>query len=677
VPRGAMMGTALLQDIIVICGLALCVIFVCRRLAIPSIVGFLLTGVVAGPHGLGLVRHVGEVEELAEIGVICLLFTIGLEFSFKGLLQIRFISLVGGSLQVGLTLTASALLAGLAGLPPNQSIFFGFLVTLSSTAIVLKILQERAEIESPHGRLTVGILLFQDTIVVPMMLIAPILAGGRQDVAWALLLLLGKALAVLLVMIVIAKWVVPSVLHLIVRLRGRELFILGIVFIGLSVAWITAEAGLSLALGAFLAGLIISESEFSHRALGNVLPFRDLFTSFFFVSIGMLLDVQFAAAVPGTLAGVAAGIVVLKLLITAGAATLLGMPLRTSVLTGLALAQIGEFSFVLSASGIGLGLIASHTYQLFLGVSVLTMMATPFLIAIGERTAGTVLRLPLPEKLRSGFKPLGDPPGTSGLTNHLVIVGFGLNGRNLSRAAAALTIPRIIIELNPETVRREQDLGEPIFYGDASQEPVLEYAAIRAARVMVIVISDPAATRGIIDTARRLNPSLYIITRTRFVSEMESLHELGADEVIPEDYEASIEVLVRVLDRYLIPRGDIEHLVHEYRSEHYRMLRTLVSPPSTNVGLEVSIPDVEIASLRVCAAAAATGKSLAELDLRGKYGVTVLAIRRESAVMANPSGDETLRTDDICVLMGTSENLAAVTALFGESRPAPVAGSSN
>jgi len=658
------MEIALLRDIVIICGLALGVNFVCHHLRIPSIVGFLLTGLLAGPHGLGWLRQVAEVEQLAEVGVVCLLFTIGLEFSLKRLLQIKFMALVGGGLQVGLTLAVAALLATGLGFPANQAVFLGFLICLSSTAIVLKIAQERAEMESPHGRLTVGMLFFQDLAVVPMMMLAPILAAGSQEVAWPLVLLVGKGVAVVCLVIVTAKWIIPSVFYQIVKLRAKELFVLGVVFVGLSVAWLTSELGLSLALGAFLGGLIVSESEFSHRALGNILPFRDLFASFFFVSVGMLLDIQFVLGSPALLAAAIAGAVALKFLTASASAWVLGLPLRTCVLTGLALAQIGEFSFVLSETGIRLGLMEQDLYQLFLGVSVMTMIATPFLISAGDQVAGAALTLPLPEKLKSGFKPVREfPPGPS-LTNHLVIVGFGLNGRNLSHAAALLAIPKFIIELNPQTVRKEQIQGEPIFYGDAAQEPVLEHAFIKRARVMVIVISDPAATRRIIDTARRLNPKLHIIARTRFVSEMEPLYELGADEVIPEDYEASIEVLVRVMAKYLVPKGDMERLVDEFRAEHYRMLRKLAFTPLSLSDLNLQLPNAEIVSLRVFEGSEAGGKSLAELDLRGKYGVTVLAIRREAVLSPNPSGKERLLIGDICVLLGTPDRLREVAEVF-------------
>jgi CPA2 family monovalent cation:H+ antiporter-2 len=654
----------LLQDIIIICGLAIGVIFACHRLGIPSIVGLLLTGVLAGPYGLGIIGQSKEVEHLAEIGVVCLLFTIGLEFSLKSLLKIKFMSLVGGGLQVLLTVGAAALLAHGFGLPFNQALFCGFLVSLSSTAIVLRILQERAEMESPHGRLTVGILLFQDIAVVPMMLLAPILAGGDSNVGWTLLMLVAKAAAVIILVVVSAKWIVPSVLYQIARLRARELFILGIVFVGLGVAWATAEVGLSLALGAFLAGLIVSESEYSHRALGNVIPFRDLFTSFFFVSVGMLLDLRFVAGHAGLLAVAAACAVALKCLTAGSAATLLGLPLRTSLLTGLGLAHIGEFSFVLSETGVRLGLIDGNLYQLFLGVSVLTMIATPFFISGGDRLATQVLKLPWPERLRSGLRPVKEIAGETPLKDHLVIVGFGLNGRNLSRAAVAAGIPRIIVELNPETVRKEQERGEPIFYGDASQEAVLKHAAVKQARVMVIVISDPVAARRIVDAARKLNPKLHIVARTRFVTEMEPLYELGADEVIPEDYEASVEMLVRVLTKYLVPKNDIERFVFKFRADHYDMLRALTYTPPTMSDFSMHIPEVEIASVRVCPDSALAGKTLAESGLRTRHGVTVLAIRTNSNVVANPSGKDRIQADQVLIVLGTPEKIGEVSEVL-------------
>jgi CPA2 family monovalent cation:H+ antiporter-2 len=650
--------TAFLRDIIIISSLALGVVFICHRVGIPEIVGFLLTGILAGPHGFGLVSQVSDVDSLAEIGVVCLLFTIGLEFSLKSLMRIKFISLVGGSLQVGLTVAIGCALASTLGMPLSNAIFLGFLISLSSTAIVLKIMQEKAEIESPHGRFVVGVLLFQDIIVVPMMLIGPILAGQGGGVTTALAWLVLKGVFVFAVVLLAARWVVPMALHKVAAIGGREVFLLGIVLVVFGVAFLTAAVGLSLALGAFLAGLIVSESEYSHRALGNVIPFRDLFTSFFFVSVGMLLDVRFVLDNSLVLALAILAVLLAKFMIAGASGLSVGLPFRTSIFGALALSQIGEFSFVLAKSGLGLELIDLNIYQLFLGVSVLTMGLTPLLIAASDRVADMTVRLPMPERLRSGFRPIQGESPSPMLHDHLIIVGFGLTGQNLARAATLASIPHTIIELNSETVRRERAKGKMILNGDAAHDAVLEHAGIKRCRVLVIVISDPGATRRVIDTARRLKPGLHIVARTRFISEMEPLYELGADVVIPEEYEASVEVLARVLTKYMVPRTDIERFVAEFRAEHYRMLRALTFESPSMGDLMVEIPSMEIASLKVYPGSPLIGQSLAELNLRKRQGVTVLAFKRDSEYKANPSAEERFRPNDIVIVLGNPEQIA-------------------
>lgn len=658
------MEIPLIKDVVVICGLAIIVVFICQRIKVPNIVGFLVTGVLAGPHCLGLVKHVSEVEDLAEIGVVCLLFTIGLEFSLKNLIRIKSLILIGGTIQVGFTIAAGALLAYGMGMPGNMSIFFGFMLSLSSTAIVLKILQQRSETESPHGKLSLAILIFQDVIVVVMILVSPILAGKSSSIGLDLLDLAIKTVSILLVVVITAKWLAPWFLYQLARLRNQQLFLLGIVLVALGATWLTSAFGLSLALGAFIAGLIVSESDFSERALGNILPFRDLFTSFFFVSIGMLLNISYVVQ-NAYLVFTAAGIVILVKFITAGsAAIILGLPVRTAVLTGIALCQVGEFAFVLSETGSVLGLIDKDSYQLFLGLSVITMLATPFLIASGERLASVALSLPLPGVIRNGFSrgdSMEDAPKQS---NHLIIVGFGIGGRNLSQVASTAKIPHVIIELNPDTVRKEQSGGLPINYGDASTAPVLEHAGVKQARALVIMISDPSANRRIIETARRINTALYIMVRTRFVSDIDYLYYLGANEVVTEEYESSIEILARVLRKYLIPQSDIEKFVAQVRLNHYQVFRKSVyeSPTVSDLGLELS--ETEISSIRIDPGFPSAGKSIRELDIRGKFGVTVLAIRRGTELIANPSPDEQIHDDDVLIIIGDPTKLACLNDLF-------------
>lgn len=660
------MESRILSDIITICGLALGVTYFCNRFGIPAIVGFLLTGVISGPHGLGLINEIHVVEQFAEVGVVCLLFTIGLEFSIDSLLQIKTIALVGGAVQVLATMFACMWLGTTFGLEYNQAIFFGLLVSLSSTAIVLQILQRTGDITSPHGRMSLGILIFQDIAVIPMTLLVPLLAGGAGGTTSMIVMLAIKAVGVFVIVLAAAKWFVPNALYQVAKFKDRELFFLGVVFIGLGIAWITSETGLSLALGAFLAGLIISESDYGHRALGSVIPFRDLFTSFFFVSIGMLLDLRYFVGHPLSIVVAAAGLLILKFFTSGLPAILLGFPLKTAILAGLALCGIGEFAFVLLAAGSKLNLVDSQFYQTFLGISILTMVAAPFLISSGPKVSEYVYKMPLPIRLKTGLKKADISEDDDPLFNHLIIVGYGLNGRHLYQASRAAHIPVKIIEMNPETVRKEKANGAPIFYGDASQEAVLEHAKIHDARAMAIVISDPNATRRVVETARRLNPSLYVVSRTRYVTEMEPLYELGADVVIPEDYEASVEVLNHVLTRYLVPREDIEKFVAHIRSDHYELLRSLVPGEQTVCNLELYIPDMDITTLRVHRGSRLENKTLAQLKIRKEHGVTVLAIRRGPQMLSNPGADELIFADDSLIVMGDADGVISLAEMARE-----------
>ncbi len=657
------MEILLLNDIVIIFGLSIAILFICHRLRVPAIVGFLLTGILTGPYGLGLVKAVHEVEILAEVGVVLLLFTIGIEFSLQRLLQIKKSVLMGGSIQVLLTLFVTFVIARRLGQPVGESIFMGFLIALSSTAIVLKLMQERAEVDSPHGRTTLGILIFQDIIIVPMILVTPLLAGATGASGEAVLVLIAKVIGIIGLVIVSAKWIVPQVLYQIARTRSRELFLLSVVVICFAAAWITSSAGLSLPLGAFLAGLIISESEYSHHALGNILPFRDVFTSFFFVSIGMLLDIGFLFRQPGTIALIALGVLVLKPIIAGFATVLLGFPLRTSILVGLALGQVGEFSFILSKTGVEYGLLDGNIYQMFLAFSVLSMAVTPFIITLAPRLSDIVPRLPLPERLISGLYAVSEMK-VEDRKDHLIIIGFGVNGRNVARAARGAGIPYAIIEMNPETVRSEQARGEPIYYGDSTQEAVLQHANIKDARIVVAAINDPAATRRITEVIRRLNPKIHLIVRTRYIQEVKPLYELGADEVIPEEFETSVEIFTRVLAKYFIPRDEIQRLVTEVRSDGYEMFRNLSKASASFSDLKLELPDVDISTFRILQGSALIGKTLAQIELRRRYGVSVVAIRRDAQILSNPGADTLLQPNDELFVLGPPEKIAEAAGLL-------------
>jgi monovalent cation:H+ antiporter-2, CPA2 family len=665
------MELALLKGLLLVFALAIAVLLICHQLRVAATVGFLVTGVMVGPQGLGLIGSGKEVELLTEIGVVLLLFTIGLEFSLGSLLRIKRYVLLGGALQVLFTIAASFLILRSLGLAANQAVFMGFLLCLSSTAIVLRILQERADVDSPHGQISLAILIFQDIIVIPMMIVTPYLAGVGEETQGSFVGLILKGVGLIGFAFVAAKWLVPAVLYQIARTRSRELFSLTVLVICFAVAFMTHSLGLSLALGAFLAGLIISETEFTWETLGNIIPFRHVFTSLFFVSIGMLLDVEFLIDRPGTVVMVAVSVMALKLILASLTVSLLGFPLRTSIICGLSLCQVGEFSFVLFLTGAGMGLLEKDLYQLFLDVSVLTMAATPFAIALAPRFADWMEKLPLPAKLKRGFAKglsTGKRRRHRTLRDHLIIVGFGLNGRNVARVAKVAGIPYGVIEMNPQTVRVESSKGEPIYYGDASQEAVLEEVGVQKARVVVVVISDPLAMRKIAAAVRKENPNVFLIVRTRFVTEMESLYAIGVNQVIPEEFETSIEIFSRVLARYLIPRNEIERLIAEARAGGYDMFRSLSSDSLSFSDLKCQIPNVDITTFRVGEGSPIAGKTIAQMEIRKKHGVTVLAIRRGEEMVSNPDGNTVVHSGDLLVALSEPNKLARFAQLFLEGQ---------
>ncbi|MBW2617928.1 MAG: cation:proton antiporter [Deltaproteobacteria bacterium] len=644
--------TSILTDIIIIFGLLLAVVYVCHRLRLPTVVGFLLTGVLVGPHGLGFIRNVHEVEVLAEVGVVLLLFSIGLEFSFRDLRRLKRTALIGGSLQVFLLVGAGGGLALLFGLAWSTAVFCGFLVALSSTAIVLKLMQERAVLESPAGNASLAILLFQDIIVVPMIFLTPLLAGGQFLAGGEGWWFLVKGLAAMAILFAGARWLVPAGLNLLAATRSREVFIIAVVSICLGAALLTWWAGLSIALGAFIAGLILADSPYGHQAVGSIMPLRDLFTSLFFVSIGMLFDFSFVLREPGLVLAVAGAVIVLKALISAIAAKAVGLPLGTALAVALGLSQVGEFSFILARVGLEHDLLQGELYQLLLVVTVITMALSPALMTLGQ-ALGRRKRLPAQQEVAES-KP----------ADHVVVVGFGLNGRNVAHAARLAGISYMIVEMNPTVVREEQAKGENIFYGDASMSEVLLQAGLAKARVLVIAIADPVATRHITATAKALNPSVHVIARTRFVQEVEELHALGADEVIPEEYETSVEIFTRVLRRLMVPETEIRRRVAELKARDYQRLRIQEPTPSEADSLAGLLADVHIATLLVQPGASLAGQSLGEANLRRRHGVTVLAIRRGDALQPAPGAEAEIAIEDQLIVLGSPEAIADVSDLF-------------
>ncbi|HYV03845.1 MAG TPA: cation:proton antiporter [Blastocatellia bacterium] len=650
----------LLEEILILLVTSLPIAFLCKRLKLPVIVGFIITGVVIGPYGLGLIKDSTAVELLAEIGVVLLLFTVGLELSLRRVLELKRLVLLGGGLQVLLT---TALVTGVAywlGRPVNQAIFFGFLLALSSTAIVLKSYVDRAEIDSPHGRAGVGILLFQDLCLVPMMLLAPILGGQQGSSAGGVVIILATAFGAIAAIVIAARVVVPRALHQIIRLRSPEVFVIFIVLVSLGTSWITAQFGLSLALGAFIAGLVLSESEYSHQIVADILPFRDVFNSIFFMSIGMLLSLNFLWNNPGTVLLLSVVVIVSKVLISLISVRLLGYSLRVSTMAALGIAQVGEFSFILAKVGLGHGLLSGDDYQRFLAIAIVSMIATPFLIAAAPRIGYGVQSLLSPD---SALEPsmMGFAAKAQELVGHVIIVGYGLNGRNLSRVLGRVGISYVVVELNAELVRSASAEGVPVRYGDSTRREVLHAVNFERARILVLAISDPIAARRTVAIAREMNPHIHIIVRTRYMAELSDLYELGANQVIPEEFETSIEIFSRVLREFGIARQAINREIEEIRREGYQMLR-LPSLSTVELGdIAGALGAASTETLVIGRGDFACGKTLNQLDLRRITGATVVAVIRDSQTEINPGGEFKLETDDIVVLLGSPEQIEMAT----------------
>ena len=658
------MEIPILQDIVIILGLSIVIILVFQRLKLPAILGFLLAGIIAGPHAFNLISSQHEVELLSEIGIIFLLFVIGIELSLKGLASIKRIIFLGGGLQVGGTILITAAISSFLGLPINTAIFLGFLFSLSSTAIVLKLLQEKGEISTPHGKIGLGILIFQDIIVVPMMLFTPLLAGETPNILTTVAIMVLKILMVLVIVYILAKYVAPKVFGWVVKTKNQELFILTVVVFCFGVAWLTSTVGLSLALGAFFAGLIISESDYSHQATANVLPFREIFISFFFISVGTLLNLDFFFGNILTILLLVIAVVLLKMLVVGATVFILKYPARTIFLALFSLFQVEEFSLLLSGVGKDTGIIPENIYQYFLAISIITMGITPFLITSAPRITYAILKAPIPAAVRKRLENIKKSSkaeeefSEENLKDHLVLIGYGINGSNISKAALKAEIPYVIIDANPESFDKAKKNKEPVIFGDATNSTILKHAHVQEARVIVIAISDPGATRKILTNIRQFTKLATIIVRTKYVKDMEDVIRLGADEVVPEEFETSIEIFTRVLKKYLVPFDEIQEFINQIRSSDYEMLTSMKKSAHSPALQHLNIPNREIVTLKVnLNNSQIVGKTIEESGIGKNYHVTLLAIQRDRLYLTEISPDTTIQQGDLLYLFGHPTNI--------------------
>jgi len=652
------MELVILTDIVIIFAFATGVNYLFTKIRIPTIIGYLLTGIVVGPSVLGVIHSPNEIEFMAEIGIILLMFTIGLEFSLNHLIKIRNIVFFGGFVQLVFTAGVTALFAHMYEMSWGAAVFIGFLTALSSTALVLKILQERGELTSNYGRTVVGILIFQDIILIPLILLTPMLGGQTADIGVKLLGMGSKTLFIMALVYVGNRWIMPRVLHLIALTKNQELFLMSIFLVCLAVALLTSEMGMSLAFGAFLGGLMISRSEYSQDAFGHLIPFKDTFTSFFFVSIGMLLDLNFFAENIFLVLATVLLVIAIKAVVAGGTGFILGHTFRGTVMVGLAMAQIGEFSFILAKTGQTYQILSDYYYQLFLAVTIASMAVSPFLITVAKPTANLLLKLPIPEILVKGMFPLKEIE-VPAMQNHIVMIGKDSRSLNLSRMASQMKLPYVSIVFDPASARARQMKGEMVVYGDSMNEPILRKAHIETAEIVVISIGDAITALGVIEKVRELNKHAYIMVRSKHVSDIEDLYEMGANQVIPEEFETAIELFERVLKKLLIPKGEIENAISHIRDDNYGIFRE--KEENNTFTLSDEIPDIEIVALKAGNYPLFPGNSLKEIHLRKEFGLTVVAAKRGDKIFENPGSGFVFESEDVIYVLGKHEKIAQLT----------------
>ena len=638
----------IIREIVIILSVSLLIIFIFKKINIPSILGFLVAGMIIGPYGFKLISNTQNIQVMAEIGVILLLFTIGLEISLNKLLQMRRMLFYAGGLQIIITISVSTFIFRLFNVAINSAIFYGMLIGLSSTAIVLKLFQDRNELETPFGRISIAILIFQDLAVVPMLILLPVLSGGENLTISKIIIQLFYAFGAIIVIIFAARYLIPKILFQLARLRIREAFTVGTIFLLLGTAYLTHLIGLSFAIGAFIAGLILSESDFSHQVTADILPLKDAFNSIFFVAIGLLLNIRFVFDNFFLLLLITSGIIILKTAIVALLIKFLKYPFRIALIAGLSISQVGEFSFVLSQSGLSLNLIGNNFYNAFLASSIFTMLLTPFLMKLAPVIG---YKMGAVDKSRDEAFKGGE------LTDHVIIVGFGLNGKNLARVLKETGIKYIVIEINPQTVKEEKLKGENIIFGDVTRSEVLRSAGIEKASVIVFAISDPAATKLSLRHAKEINPNIYSIIRTRYTNEIDDLITFGADEVIPEEFETSLQIFSKVLEKFHIPLNVIMKQVSILRGESYSMMRKDEQGVSSLVNLNELLAAGLTEAYYVDENNLHIGKTMKELNLRAVTGVTIIAIVREEKTITNPASEEKIFDRDTLVITGTHKTV--------------------
>jgi len=650
----ALMNTTL-ELVLVLLASAVGIVSVARKLHLPPMLGYLLVGIVIGPHALGWIPESEGTSHLAEFGVVFLMFSIGLEFSLQRLKSMRRIVFGLGFAQVALSLLVVVVACILLGAGWKAGLVLGGALAMSSTAIVVKLVAERLELESAHGREIIGVLLFQDLAVVPLLIVLPVLSQGPEELAqhlgWALL----KAAVVLGVLLFVGQRIMRAWFHTIALRRSRELFMLNVLLITLGLSWLTDLAGLSLALGAFLAGMLIAETEYRHQVEEDIKPFRDVLLGLFFITVGMLLNFAIVAEHLLLVLSLLLGLQLFKLLLIAGLSRLLGSTPGTALRTGLGLAQAGEFGFVILANAGGQSVVPASWLQPILAAMLLSMLIAPLIIHYSDKV---VLRLARSEWMMRSLALHRIAVQSIAVEKHVVICGYGRTGQNLARLLESEGIRYVALDLDPERVAEAAAAGESVVYGDSARSDTLVAAGLARASALVISFNDTPASLKILHHARRINESLPVIVRTRDDADMDKLRGAGADEVVPDTFESSLMLGTHALVVLGVPLPRVVRRIRDIRGKRYELLRGFFHGEGDEADSPAEAGQAHLHSVTLSDASKAVGLALGDLGLE-KLGVQVSAIRQGQVRRAAPPPETRLSAGDVVVVLGAPEQVAA------------------
>lgn len=644
-----------LRSILILLAVAVFVVAALRRLHLPAVLAYLATGFLVGPHGFGFIQNNADTSALAEFGVVFLLFTLGLEFSLPRFIVMRRAVFLLGGLQVLLTTVGAAGLAWLMGAQLPVALVLGGAFAMSSTAIAAKQLSEQAEINLQHGRMALAVLLFQDLAVIPFLILIPALNHGLDtSVAGDLLWAFGKGLFAVVVILAAGRWLLRPLLHQIASARSAELFTLTALLVTMASAFGTAALGLSLALGGFLAGMMLAETEYRHQVEADIRPFRDVLLGLFFITVGMLLNPAVVARHWLLLIVAVLGLLLFKTALISTLSRYLGADNNASLRTGLVLSQGGEFGFALLSLGLAQHVIRAPMAEFGLAVIVVSMLVGPLLIRYNRLLAGRIY----PESEVEEHDLLQHDIGRYQLhlENHVVIVGYGRVGQNIARFLEPEGFEFVALDLDPVRVRHAREAGDPVYYGDGTNRDVLRAAGIERAKVLVITYFKVSTALKILGHVKKMRPEMPVLVRTRDDSELDKLQEAGATEIIPETLESSLMLASHLLHVLHVPMTQILRKIQEVRSHRYSLLRSVFRGQDALPLDETHAYREQLHTLTLSAGSFAINRSLTEINLK-PLGVVVTALRREGVVGRQPPGVTVLKEGDVMVLWGTPEKL--------------------